>query len=102
MIVTDDFSKLGPVSVTWKTAKGNPAKVDGPTVFESDNESVAMVVTEENGDVFIILGELGKAQITATADADLGEGMEPVMALGDLEYVAGKAVAGVVDFGTPA
>jgi hypothetical protein len=102
MIVTDDFTKIGPVSVSWKTAAGHPAKVDGATKFASDNESVAAVVEEADGGVFIILGDLGKAQITATADADLGEGVEPVMAIGDLEYVAGKAVAGVLDFGTPA
>lgn len=99
--ITDDVTKVGPVSVKWKTKAGHDAPVDGPTTFASSNEATAAIVEEEGG-VFVMFGDIGKAQITATADADLGEGVEPVVAAIDIDYVPGKAVAGVIDLGSPA
>ena len=40
--------------------------------------------------------ELGQVQITATADADLGEGTRELVTLMDVTIVAGEAVAGVI------
>ena len=41
-------------------------------------------------------GETGTAQITATADADLGEGVRELITLLDVNVVAGEAVAGTI------
>jgi hypothetical protein len=41
-------------------------------------------------------GPLGQAQVTATADADLGSGARNIMTVADIQVVSGEAVAGTI------
>jgi len=44
------------------------------------------------------VGPAGVAQVTATADVDLGTGVKNIVLIGDITVVAGEAVAGTLVF----
>jgi hypothetical protein len=87
------------VQVAYVDSAGNPATVDGEVGWNSSDETIA-TVTVESGDTTKALvqavGKLGQVQITATADADLGDGVRPLVTPMDVEIVAGEAVAGTI------
>lgn len=88
------------VTVEWKDAHGNPAKVDGPTKWESTDPAV-LTVTVSTGNPLIANAKaiaIGSAQIHATADADLGEGIKTVTSTIDVTVIAGEAVGGEMTF----
>ncbi len=102
MQLPDD--KVVSASVSYKDVKGHAAAVQGAPVWASDNPAVADVVASDDGFSATITpgADLGTAQISVTADADLGDGVVNVVALGTIEVIAGTAVAGDVSFGEPA
>jgi hypothetical protein len=87
------------VKVDYVDGAGNPAKVDGDVRWNSSDDTIA-TVTVDPEDSFNALvraaGKLGQVQITAIADADLGEGARPLVTPMDVECVAGEAVAGTI------
>lgn len=102
MLLPDD--KTVSATVSYVDAKGNPAQVQGAPVWASDNEAVVTVAASDDGFSAVVTpaGPLGTAQISVTADADLGDGVESLVTLGSVEVIAGKAVAGAINFGEPA
>jgi hypothetical protein len=48
------------------------------------------------------VGPLGNFQVTVTVDADLGEGVKPLIGILDVEVVASEAVVVNFQAGTPA
>ena len=111
MNMKDDAAPVG-VSVKWTDKHGHPAKVQGDTVFTSDNDDAVAVTKDENGKTFVgpgvmaLTGEpdpdtgvIATVTITATADADLGEGVRPVTAVGAVVLLAGDAATGEIVFG---
>jgi len=101
LILTDE--QKCPASVTFKTQKGNPAQVDGAPVWASSNEAVAIVVPSEDGLSAEIQtpGGLGTAQISVKADALVGEGVEEIIGLLDVEVKAAGASIVEIATGTP-
>lgn len=91
-------------TVTFVDSKSNPAKVDGKPVWGTDREDLVNLTPDDSGFTCQIdpEGPLGVAQITCTADADLGEGVIEVKLLGSLEVIAGTAVGGKIEFSEPA
>jgi hypothetical protein len=91
------------LSVLPVDAKGNPAPVDGAPAWGSSDPTVATVTPAADGlsATVAAVGPLGKTQISVTADADLGEGVESVVGTLDIEVVAGKAVSLSIKTGTP-
>jgi len=90
--------KVG-LQVAYVDANGNPAKVDGdPRWEESDKNIILLQVDPQNAFQATLhtVGPLGQAQVKVGADADLGEGVKPIISLLDVEVVAGEAVAGVI------
>lgn len=88
------------VTVQWLDSHGNPAKVDGPTKWESTDPAV-LTVTVSTGNPLIANAKaiaIGSAQIHATADADLGEGIKTVTSTIDVTVIAGEAVGGEMTF----
>jgi hypothetical protein len=87
------------VQVAYVDTHGNPAKVDGDVSWASSNDSIATVAAD-SGDSTIArvtaAGTLGQAQITATADADIGDGTREIITTMDVTVVAGEAVAGTI------
>jgi hypothetical protein len=99
----DKMVKLG---IAYTDAKGNPAQVDGAIRWESSNPEIATceptppIHGPEGSLVMIVPGEeIGNCQITAKADADLGDGTRELVTMVDITVVGGEAVAGVI---TPA
>ena len=99
MFVLTDEQKV-TCKVEFKTAAGNPAKVDGvPEWGKNDPNAVLNITVASDGlsAVVIAAGPLGQAQIQVTADADLGEGKREITGVLDVEVKAAEAVtAGIV------
>lgn len=92
--------KTAAATVAFVDAKGNPAVVEGAPVWSSSDPAVLSVVAAADGMSAIVtpVGPLGSAQVKVEADADTGEGVVPVILLGDVEVVAGQAVGGTISF----
>lgn len=87
--------------VTWVDKSGNAAQVDGPTSWASSDETIVTVTVDPNDStaaVVTAVGTIGSAQITSTADAIVGTGVQNIIAIGDITTVAGTAVAGSITF----
>lgn len=85
------------VRVDYVDAGGNPATVDGVVGWASSDATIASVTsTGAQTAAIAAVGKLGQAQITATADADLGSGTKSLLTTADITVVAGEAVAGTI------
>jgi hypothetical protein len=88
------------VKVSYVDAANNPAEVDGDVDWASSDETVAVVQHPDPNDTTQVViysrDKIGSAQITATADADLGEGTRELITILDVGVVAGEAVAGTI------
>jgi len=85
--------------ITIVDAEGNPAKVDGPITWASSDETLAEVEVDSVDSSIVTVtpvGPTGQVQITATADADLGDGVRELITVCDISLVAGEAVAGTI------
>ncbi|MFO1351898.1 MAG: hypothetical protein U1F68_14990 [Gammaproteobacteria bacterium] len=101
MVITD--SQKVSAAISYQDARGNAARVDGVPAWATDRADLVALTPSEDGLSCEIaaVGALGTAQITVTADADLGEGVRTLTALGSIEVIGGEAVAGVISFGEP-
>jgi hypothetical protein len=90
---------LVTMQVSYVDAAGNPAKVDGAVVWASSDETI-ITLDVDLGDSSICratpVGPVGQAQVTATADADLGSGVKNLITVADIQIVGGEAVAGTI------
>jgi hypothetical protein len=87
------------MQVGYVDANGNKAKVDGEVSWEtSDDTMLTVEVDPVDSTVCRVraVGAAGQAQVQATADADLGDGVRELITLCDIEVVAGEAVAGMI------
>lgn len=101
---TMKISVLSQVDATiaYVDARGNPATVDGAPVWGTDRpDLVSLSETLDGMSCTMVPLAVGTAQITVTADADLGDGVRELVTLGTLEIIAAEAVAGVITFGEP-
>jgi hypothetical protein len=104
-----DFKMILPVdksltfSLSYVDNKGNPAVVDGAPTVTIDRTDLATLTMAADGMSGSItpLGPVGSAQLTANADADLGEGVVALTTIGTVDFVAGTAITGVFNFGEP-
>lgn len=89
------------ITVTPKTAAGRNAVIDGAVDFSSSDPAVATV--EATGPLAGLVKAVGPgvAQILASFDADLGEGVRAVEFTGAIEVVPAEAVSAEIVFGTP-
>lgn len=91
-------------SVSFLTAKGNPAPVEGDVVWTSSDVAVATVAADpaDSKNAVVTAVGLGVCQIVATADADMDVGeVREVTASGAIEVVAAEAQQAEIVFGTP-
>jgi hypothetical protein len=105
MAYTLPVGMLVTAQVAYVDAGGNPAVIDGAVTWASSNDTVATAVVDSGDSTICTVsapGAVGSAQITATADADLGAGVKTLVTLLDITVVAGEAVAGTISItGTP-
>jgi hypothetical protein len=89
------------VQVSYVDAEGNPAEVDAPgPVWDTASPSIVEIKPDQTNNYKCEIratGKTGSAQVTATADADMGEGTKSLITTLDLDVVAGEAVAGQID-----
>lgn len=102
-LVLTDAQKVA-LSVAFTTKAGNPASVDGAPQWVSSDPTVIQVVQSEDGlsAEAIAVGPLGVAQVSVTADADLGEGVSTITGVLDIEVKASQAVFAIVAAAAPA
>lgn len=85
------------MQVAYVDARGNPATIDGEIAWESSDEAIITIEVDSQDTTLCRAtpkGEIGQAQITATVDADLGDGVRELVTLCDIEVIGGEAVAG--------
>lgn len=90
-------------SVQPVDARGNPAAVEGAPQWAVSDESILAITPAEDGlsAVVVAAGPLGNAQVTVTADADLGEGVTTLQGILDVTVIASEAVALTIAASTP-
>jgi hypothetical protein len=99
MAYTLAADKMVSVRVDYVDAQNNPATVDGPVTWDTSAPDVVSVVADQSDSQVcsITAGtQLGTAQVTARADADLGQGTRELITTLDVTIVAGEAIAGVI------
>jgi hypothetical protein len=87
------------LQVSYVDAGGNPAVVDGAVLWASSDPNMLPVVVDATDSSLCTINAplgIGQAQVTATADADLGAGVRNLVTLLDVTVIAGEAVAGVI------
>ena len=90
-------------SVAFLDRKENPAPVDGKPDWFTDNSDLLALTPSEDGLSCSIaaVGPAGVANVEVRADADLGDGIVPVVARGEVTVTAGVATVGRLVFDTP-
>jgi hypothetical protein len=99
MAYTLPADKQVHVQVSYVDAGGNPAAVDGDVTWDSSNETIVEIVVDAADSTKAIVraaGKVGSAQVTAYADADLGDGVREIATTMDVTVMAGEAVAGTI------
>jgi hypothetical protein len=99
VMYTLPVDKQVEMQVTYVDAEGNAAEVDGEVIWASSDDDIATVKVSASDSTIVTVvpvGAVGQCQITATADADLGQGVRNLITVCDLEIVAGEAVAGSI------
>ena len=87
------------VKVSYVDASGNPAVVDGAVTWGSSDSTVVSVTvdsTDSTKATVGAVGPVGQVQVTASADADLGQGVRTLVTPMDVTVVAGEAVSGTI------
>lgn len=92
LVLTDTQQIL--LSIDPKTRAGNPANVEN-VVWGSSDPNVITITPATDGlsATAATTGTLGTVQITVTADADLGAGVEEITGVQEIQVLAGKAVS---------
>lgn len=82
------------VSIQPQDKRGQAARIDGVPVWASSDETILQVLPSEDGLTATVkaVGPTGDAKVTATADADLGEGVTPITGFIDVTVIGGDAV----------
>lgn len=102
VLILTDAQKVR-LSVGFTNPVGNPAPVDGVPQWTVSDENIIDLQVAADGlsAEAITKGPLGTAQVTVTADADMGEGTRSITGTLDLEVRASEAVAVGITAGTP-
>jgi len=101
---TMQSGSMGTVSVQWKDASGKPVAVDGPTKWSSTDETIVQVTDGETNPGNPLInnvyapGPYGTCEVHANADADIGQGVQPVTAIIQFTVISGQATSGEITF----
>lgn len=91
------------LSIAPIDSRSNPAVVDGEPSWSSSDVSVVTVTPAAGGlsASVVALGKIGSAQITVSADADLGSGVSPITGTLDITVISGLATSLSITAGAP-
>ena len=103
MVNTMQAGSTANLGIQWVDEFGNPAKVDGLTSWAStDSTLLTLQVSPDSMSAQCVsVGPIGPVQVQATADADMGTGVQTITATCDINIIAGEASGGTITF-TPA
>ena len=94
MAITITASQFFTAAVAAVDARGNPATLDGPPTWVVSDPALLALTVEADGSARVAaVGPTGNAQLTVSADADLGEGTRTLSGLLDVTVAPGEAVA---------
>ena len=98
-----DLQKVTTLPLVALDAVGNPAPIDGIPVWTVTDPSLLQIIPADDGLTcqIITIGPLGVAQVIATADADLGEGIVPITGTLSVEVTGSQAVSLSIAAGVP-
>lgn len=82
---------------------GQPAPVDGIPAWASSDATIITVTPAADGmsAEVVAVGPLGKANVSVTADADLGAGVKSIFGILEVEITQGEAVGITLTLGQP-
>lgn len=90
------------VNAHFLTQDGQPAQVDGAPAWTISNPEVLELIPTSTGFSVKLRGRTeGTCEVTATADADRGEGVRPVTLTAIVRVMAPEATGGEFSFGEP-
>jgi hypothetical protein len=87
------------MQVSYVDAKGNPATIDGAVSWSTSDASIITIDVDPSDSTVcaaVPAGSVGQAQVTASCDADLGDGVRELITTCDIEVVGGEAVTGSI------
>src|SRR4029077_19895488 len=87
------------MQIAYVDAKDNPATIDNDVSWQSSDTSIVTVTVDTSDSTTCRItpaGAVGQVQVTATCDADLGDGVRNLVTLCDIDVVGGEAVAGTI------
>jgi len=86
-----------------KDRRGETAPVDGIPTWASSDETLLAVLPAADGMSALVkaVGPLGDGRVTATADADLGDGVVPITGAADFTVTPGQATVLELAAGSP-
>jgi hypothetical protein len=93
MLVLKDTQKSA-LAIQVLSLKGNPAPIDGVPVWAVSDPallSLADVSADGLSATVNAVGPVGTGQVSVNVDADLGEGIVPVIGVLDVQVVGGDA-----------
>jgi hypothetical protein len=100
VIITD--TQQVRLTLDIRNKKGNPAPVDGVPQWAISDPNVASVEPDADGMSAIVKANVtGTTQVTATVDADRGEGVRTLAVTDSVQVLAGEAVTVGFVAGTP-
>jgi len=90
------------VSAQFLDKHGNPAQVESCN-WLTDNSDVLALTPSGDGLSCLVAarGPMGAARLTLSGDADMGEGVIPIIGTLDFEVTAGQASQVALEAGTP-
>ena len=100
--VTLTDSQKAVLSITVLDAKKNPAQLDGVPAWATSYETIATIDTsaDPTGMSAVLFGvRPGSCTVTVTGDADLGEGVVPIVGTLDVSVTPGQAVIIAINAG---
>ena len=80
------------VSILPIDAQGQPAEVENVAWGVSDSSVASVLVAPDGLSAYVIAGNLGTTQITVSADALIGDGIEVISDVLEVVVIGGKAV----------
>lgn len=94
MTVTMTIAQKVAASIVLTDAHGNPAVCDGLPLWAASEPGALELIPSLDGFSceIVALGPIGAFQVTVNVDADLGEGVRPLVGILDFNLVAGEAV----------
>lgn len=90
-----------PLKVSATTASGHPARLDGPVRWASTDPAVTEVVVdpEDSTKAVAFARGRGSAQVSAVADANLGDGVRELNAFLDVQVLEEEAAIFAIEAG---